>query len=107
MRDTLPEKRKEVEVGIVNLDSSDNNGTHWVCYKVNKKELYYFDSFGLDPPAEIIHYLKENKHNEITTSTFQIQKFDTHHCGYYCLLLLKLLEKHDYKNSILTLFTQI
>lgn len=77
MRDTLPEIRQKEEVGIVNLDTSKNIGTHWVCYKTDKNQLYYFDSFGLDPPSEIIKYLKSNTSNEIIISTFQIQKFNT------------------------------
>ena len=87
MRDTLPSKIKEKEVGIVNLDSSNNKGTHWVCYSKNKENIYYFDSFGLNPPEEIIKYLKDRKDRKIELSTFQIQKFGTHHCGYYCTLI--------------------
>ena len=68
MRDTLPtqgsarhspsEGIKEKEVGIVNLDSSEGKGTHWVCYSKNNKEIYYFFSFELDPPIELQEYLK-------------------------------------------------
>jgi hypothetical protein len=94
MRDTLPSKINKVECGILNLDISKNNGTHWVCYYKNKDKCYYFDSFGLDPPLELQNYLN----SQIELSTFQIQKFNTHHCGYYCLLVLKLLEKkYKYK----------
>jgi hypothetical protein len=100
MRDTLPTKINELESGIVNLDSIKNNGTHWVCYLKNKDKSYYFDSFGLDPPLELLNYLNR----PIKLSTFQIQKFNTHHCGYYCLLILKLLEKYDYNNIIMKLF---
>ena len=53
MRDSLPEKIKQKECGIVNLDSIKNEGTHWVCYYKNKNKKYYFDSFELDPPYEI------------------------------------------------------
>jgi hypothetical protein len=99
MRDTLSDKINEIECGILNLDLNKNNGTHWVCYYKNKDNSYYFDSFGLDPPIELQNYLK----NEILLSTFQIQKFNTHHCGYYCLLLLKLMEKYNFKEIILVM----
>ena len=52
MRYTLPNKINDNEVGIVNLDSVKNKGTHWVCYYKNKDKCYYFDSFGLDPFPE-------------------------------------------------------
>lgn len=99
MRDTLPKQINKIEVGIVNLDLNKNNGTHWVCYSINSEKCYYFDSFGVDPPIELIKYLNK----DIEISTFQIQKFNTHHCGYYCLLVLTLLEKYDYKDIILYL----
>ena len=60
MRDTLLNKIKEKECGIVNLDFIENEGTHWVCYYKNKNNKYYFDSFGLDPPFELKNYLGKN-----------------------------------------------
>ncbi len=99
MRDTLPKKIKNIECGIINLDSINGCGTHWTCYHKNENQCYYFDSFGLDPPIELCMYLN----SEIDLSTFQIQEFNTHHCGYYCLVVLKLLETYDYKDVILSL----
>ena len=78
MRDTLPSKVNTIECGVLNLDISKNNGTHWVCYYKSKDKCYYFDSFGLGPPIELQSYLSSN----VELSTFQIQKFNTHHCGY-------------------------
>ncbi len=85
MRDTFPKqlsnKRSKVssspwdiECGILNLDVSKNNGTHWVCYYKNNEKCYYFYSLGLDPPLELQVYLSNN----IELLTFQIQKFNTH-----------------------------
>jgi hypothetical protein len=62
MRDTLPNKVNKVECGILNLDVSKNNGTHWVCYYKNKDTSYYFDSFGLDPPLELQNYLNSQNY---------------------------------------------
>ena len=35
--------------GIINLDSNNGPGTHWVCYV----DSFYFDPFGLPPPENI------------------------------------------------------
>jgi hypothetical protein len=91
MRDTLPNKIKANECGIVNLDSIKNEGTHWVCYYKGKNEKYYFDSFGLDPPNEIQDYLGE----DILLSTFQIQELGTNYCGHLCLYVLYELNKGE------------
>ena len=32
---------------------NDGNGTHWVTFKNNEKECFYYDSFGVYPPLEI------------------------------------------------------
>lgn len=41
IRDTLQNKVNNNEVDIVNLDSVKNNGTHWVCYYKNKKNVIF------------------------------------------------------------------
>ena len=44
MRDTLPQYPYIVECGIVNLNTSNQAGSHWVCYYRNKSDRIYFDS---------------------------------------------------------------
>ncbi|ELU13787.1 hypothetical protein CAPTEDRAFT_213857 [Capitella teleta] len=57
LRDTLPRKPKRNECGIMNLDSSNGMGTHWVAWHKKGQHKYYFDSYGLPPPTEMIEYL--------------------------------------------------
>lgn len=40
MRDTFPDKMLPREMGIFNLDSSDEQGTYWVCYSKVKNKIY-------------------------------------------------------------------
>ena len=90
MLDTLPKKPFTRECGIVNLDTSNGPGTHWVAYYKNKNFKEYFDSFGnLQPPIEIIAYLKE----PIVYNYKQKQKFNTVNCGHLCLKFL--IEKNN------------
>ena len=58
LRDTLPIKTKLNECGMLNLDSSCGDGTHWVMWFKKRKEKFYFDSYGVQPPSELITYLK-------------------------------------------------
>ena len=57
LRDTLPKKPKKKECGILNLDDTSGLGTHWVAWYKNGTEKKYFDSYGLQPPNELVDYL--------------------------------------------------
>lgn len=87
MRDTLPKRSKRVECAIVNLDSSENQGTHWVAYVKDKRYCEYFNSYGdLKPPLELIEYLKGY---DISYNYDTYQKFNTVNCGHLCLKFLR------------------
>lgn len=87
MRDKLPKKPKSVECAIVNLDSSENEGTHWVAYIKVDTYCEYFNSYGdLKPPLELLNYLKNN---DVFYNYNAYQKNNTVNCGHLCLKFLK------------------
>ena len=45
-RDQLPKKIGNKEAGIVNLNTSNEPGSHWVAYFRDGSKKIYFDSFG-------------------------------------------------------------
>ena len=45
--ETLPKRAKLNECGILNLDSSSDDGTHWVIWFKKGKDKSYFDSYGV------------------------------------------------------------
>lgn len=96
MRDELPSKPKKNECAILNLDSSDNPGTHWVAYVKQHDYCEYFNSFGnLKPPLELIHYLRPMT---INYNYVQYQSYGTTNCGHLCLKFLRnYWKKHLYK----------
>ena len=53
--DTLPKKPNKKECGIENFDKSGGPGTHWVAWYKNGKTKIYFDSYGVQPPLEVIN----------------------------------------------------
>ena len=53
--DTLPKKPNKKECGIVNFDKSGGPGAHWVSWYKNGKTKIYFDSYGVQPPTEVIN----------------------------------------------------
>ena len=62
--DTLPKKPNKKECGIVNFGKTGGSGMHWVAWYKNGKNKIYFDSYGVQPPIEVIQYLgKLIRHN--------------------------------------------
>ena len=86
-RDLLPKKPNIRECGILNLDSVDGPGTHWVAWYKNKGTKYYFDSYGIQPPEEMHKYLK----SPILYNSIQIQEPGTYICGHLCIHVLEEL----------------
>ena len=87
-RDRLPDEIKKKECGIINLDSIEGQGTHWVCYRnIDKQMVEYLDPFGLIMPHEIHHYLAKSG-KKVIFSQDEIQNRDTVLCGYWCLYYL-------------------
>ena len=87
MRNALPSAPRKNEAAIVNLDSDEGLGTHWVCYKKSGNTVSYFDSFGnLRPPVELQRYFKGCS---ILINYHNVQAADTVICGHLCLRFLK------------------
>jgi len=87
MRDELNRASKctDNECLVLNIDHSDNDGTHWTCLFIKNGELYYFDSFGFTPPLEVLDYYqcKNRWYN-----SFKIQQYNEVICGHYCIYVL-------------------
>lgn len=87
MRDDLPKSKPwRNESAIINLDSKENQGTHWTCYRKRANKVYYFDSFGnLQPPIELKRYLRGC---DIFYNFNREQNYNTNICGHLCLNFL-------------------
>src|SRR6266853_4427226 len=73
MKDELNKRIGKNECGIVNLQNSNQEGSHWTCYFKCGTEKYYFDSYGLEPPNQLLQYLKPTKNSTpLIISTYQI-----------------------------------
>ena len=96
MRDELNKNRKSTdnECLVLNIDHSNNEGTHWTCLFIKDGKLLYFDSYGYEPPLEVLNYYKgENRFY----NSFKIQKYNEVICGHYCIYVLyKLSNGYDF-----------
>jgi len=79
----------EEEYVIYNLSNDVLHGTHWVasCNVKGCEYIEYFDSYGLAPPEDILHYL-ERSGKQVFYNTVDLQVGDETDCGYFCLYYL-------------------
>ncbi len=91
MRDEM-NKLNEDGFYIINLDLSNNQGTHWTSLYFHPLKCCYFDSYGFVPPLEVEQKIKPYIYNDA-----DIQDFNSEACGYYALAFIKFL--HDKTNK--------
>lgn len=93
MKDQLKNRPENVESGILNLENSVEEGSHWVAWYKNGNDRFYFDSFGMQPPTELLNYLKttkeiKQKSKVVKQSSVQVQEDSSNECGALCLYVL-------------------
>jgi hypothetical protein len=90
---------------IFNLDRHDQSGSHWVGMfaDLNKGQCYYFDSYGIKPPQEILKLMKRignfiknklGKEPIIDYNRMQHQKKGSE-CGPYSMSFILRMLKGD------------
>ena len=90
-------------VYVINLDHSENTGTHWVLIFVRKNEVIYIDSFGVEYiPKEIMERIR-NKN--IKTSISRIQDNNSIICGYFCILFIEYMLNNKTLSDFTNLFS--
>ena len=99
MRYQLPKQPKRVETGIINLDNSSGEGTHWVAYAIDPRGIVYFDSYGLAPPSEFMRYIISTSHSiPIFYSMLPTQQLnDPLICGHEVLNVLAEISRFPQK----------
>ena len=103
-RNNLPNIKKE-HISLI-YTTVKNTGTHWVVNFVEKDEVIYFDSFGVEYiPKEIMERIEHGSlgNKNIKTSIFRIQGSNSIMCGYFCILFIEYM----LNNKTLTDFTNL
>ena len=80
-------KKKLNQCGILSLDSSSGDGTHWMMWLKKGKDKFCFDSCGVQPPSELGAYLK----SPIFYKSERVQQYGEVFCCHLCLFALKQL----------------
>jgi len=112
-KDKLPYHRKDGAYVVnmqddLDINGSLNQGSHWVCFYIWKKQACYFDSFGIIAPRQIQEFLKP--YRPYPYNIQQIQDIKTTSCGWYCIFFLYWFHHQNKISSFskrLELFNQL
>ncbi len=87
--DKIPSPKSRPECLVVNLDTHDKPGSHWVAMHINQDGFgELFDSYGRYPvKKEVKKYLNSYSEDWNFNST-QIQSLISSTCGQYCIYFL-------------------
>ena len=70
---------------FINLQNiNDGGGTHFTFMFLDNTSGLYFDSFGMPPPTNINHLIKNKK---MMYNNRQIQDLHSEKCGWFCIAL--------------------
>ena len=78
---------------VINLDGSEERGSHWVSLFVDQfNNATYFDSYGQPPPDgnDICDILPCFTSNPLIFNNKILQSIESDVCGYYCALFIIL-----------------
>lgn len=90
-RDVLPPIRNRFY--IINLDSNSGPGTHWVLlYNCDPHTSYYFDSYGMPPPQEIVEAMKHSNKKRVFNDV-DLQALGSDACGWWCMYIANALDE--------------
>lgn len=84
---------------ILNLQNSDQDGSHWVSFVKNGITIYYNDSFGCYPDQPLYDVMKRHKYKMVMNKRNN-QAYTSSACGYWAIYFLYVLNKL-YKNKSL------
>ncbi len=85
-KDAIPKELASKTEGamVINLGDGSTGGTHWVAILMNKNNTIYFDSFGCEPPKQVLAFMKKRKLPSFYADR-QIQDLKTSSCGWFCI----------------------
>jgi hypothetical protein len=92
---------------VMNLENSNQNGSHWVAVynDATLPYLEYMDTFGLEPPIELENLAKKIR-KPIYYNPYQYQKEISIRCGHYSMHYIIKRASGMLPDNILSKFTK-
>lgn len=87
-RDYLPSKKRRNRILIMNTDTSNLPGKHWIAVIVHNNVGYCFDPLGFPPSLTLSSWLNRHYSRWSSNTNKRVQPLYSDLCGYYCLYFL-------------------
>lgn len=71
---------------IINLQDSNQPGSHWVLISCLKATIFYWDPFGVLPTRDVHDWVRSTG-RPARYCNADIQAFQSEACGYYCMYI--------------------
>ena len=94
---------------IVNIDTANMPGSHWIVLGIFKKSIEIFDPLGFDifnwsrVPCNLLNFVHRLSVTRDLKLAQRIQSDSSTLCGYFCLFYM-FMRKHTCLNTILSYF---
>lgn len=81
---------------IVNIDSSDKSGSHWISLGIYRDEIEIFDPLGFkifkwsSIPCELLQFLHRLVGSRKLKISKRIQSSNSNLCGFYCIFYVMM-----------------
>ena len=104
-KDMLPLRPPRPSLYIVNQDTSDKAGSHWIVVFIGDREqpAEYFDPLGKEPDKDFKKYLTCQSKSYMY-NTQRCQNYMSNLCGHYCLFYCYFRARGHAMQSILKMF---
>lgn len=97
--DKIP-KLKNRQYCIVNLDASDESGSHWIALARNKDKTYFYDSFGRPNKIILPSLNKSGNGSVLNTEDDREQGFKESNCGQRCIAFLLFFDLYGAEKAL-------
>ena len=106
-RDTIPPPEKLPAFYVVNYDSRNEPGEHWVAiHLLTNGNGEFFDPFGLPPLHFDLRHFMETSCRQWSYSVKDIQHAQSTKCGHFCVNFVKQRAKGVPYKKILSQFSR-
>lgn len=99
--DKIPKLNALKKYAILNLDRSDEPGSHWIAVAFDDDKTYVYDSFGRKSTRIIPSLFHSGNGRVIDTDPDREQDYEETNCGARSLGWLLFFERYGPKNAIL------